>query len=134
MAITQALRLLNACPAVLSATAAGPNPAGHARALVGLPTPEAQEQGLKVALARNLSVREMERWVREYRPTEPRVRARRHRRSEEPIDPEMASLVERLQERFGSSVSVTGSPSRGQISFHYASSEELQGLLGVLLG
>ncbi len=134
VAITQALRLLNACPAVLSATAAGAITAGHARALVGLPTPEAQEQGLKVALARNLSVREMERWVREYRPTEPRVRARRHRRSEEPIDPEMASLVERLQERFGSSVSVTGSPSRGQISFHYASSEELQGLLGVLLG
>jgi ParB family chromosome partitioning protein len=134
VAITQALRLLNACPAVLSATAAGAISAGHARALVGLPTPEAQEQGLKVTLARNLSVRETERWVREYQPPEPRSRARRRRRSEEPLDPEMADLAERLQQRFGASVSVTGGRSRGQISFHYASVEELQGLVELLLG
>ncbi|HZV49217.1 MAG TPA: ParB/RepB/Spo0J family partition protein [Candidatus Dormibacteraeota bacterium] len=134
VAITQALRLLNACPAVLSATAAGAISAGHARALVGLPTPEAQEQGLKVTLARNLSVRETERWVREYQPPEPRARARRRRRSEEPLDPEMADLAERLQQRFGASVSVTGGRSRGQISFHYASVEELQGLVELLLG
>src|SRR5207249_4208182 len=41
VAVSQALRLLNGCPAVLSATAAGAISAGHARALVGLPTPEA---------------------------------------------------------------------------------------------
>jgi len=57
VAVTQALRLLNACPAVVSATAAAAITAGHARALVGLPSSEAQEQGLKVVLARHLSVR-----------------------------------------------------------------------------
>src|SRR5256885_10258926 len=50
VAVSQALRLLSACPAVVSSTAAGAITARHARALVRLATPEAQEQGLKVVL------------------------------------------------------------------------------------
>src|SRR5215475_9758976 len=72
VAVTQALRLLSACPAVISATAAGAITAGHARALVGLPSPEAQEQGLKVVLGRHLSVRDIERWVHDYKPAQPK--------------------------------------------------------------
>src|SRR5919197_3136129 len=63
VAISQSLRLLQGCPALVSATAAGAFTAGHARALVGLPTREAQERGLRVVLARQLSVRQTERWV-----------------------------------------------------------------------
>ncbi|HYZ00196.1 MAG TPA: ParB/RepB/Spo0J family partition protein, partial [Candidatus Binatia bacterium] len=41
-AITNSLRLLNGCPALISSTRAGAISAGHARALVGLPTPADQ--------------------------------------------------------------------------------------------
>lgn len=67
VAVTQALRLLRACPDVLSATAAGAISSGHARALLGLRSPEAQAQGLAVVLGRRLSVRETERWVSAHR-------------------------------------------------------------------
>ncbi len=131
VAVTQSLRLLAACPAVQSATAAGAISAGHARAIIGLPTAEAQEQALRVVLARNLSVRATERWVREYQPREPVRRSRR------PVAQPAGALAEalvRLQDRYGKGVSLTGTAERGQISFHYASQEELEDLLSSLLG
>src|SRR5215472_1093970 len=72
VAVTQALRLLNACPAVISATAASAITAGHARALVGLPSAQAQEQGLRVILVCYLSARNTEKWVHDYKPPRPR--------------------------------------------------------------
>ena len=72
VAVSQALRLLSGSPAVISATAAGAVSAGHSRALVGLPTHAAQEHGLKVVLARHLSVRQTEKWVAAYQPPRPR--------------------------------------------------------------
>jgi ParB family chromosome partitioning protein len=134
VAVTQSLRLLAACPAVQSATAAGAISAGHARAIVGLPNPEAQEQALRVVLARNLSVRATERWVRDFRPREP---IRRSRKAAEPtIQPDgpLAEVLARLHDRYGKGVSLTGTAERGQISFHYASPEELEDLLSSLLG
>jgi ParB family chromosome partitioning protein len=138
VAVTQALRLLNACPAVLSATAAGAITAGHARALVGLPTPEAQEQGLKVVLGRHFSVRETERWVHDYKPARPP--RRRPEVVAQPADPdgqgpaaEIEAAARRLQARFGEGASVSGSPARGQVTLRYASAEELEDLLTVLL-
>jgi ParB family chromosome partitioning protein len=133
VAVTQALRLLNACPAILSSTAAGAITAGHARALVGLATPEAQEQGLKVVLARHLSVRETERWVHDYQPPQPKRRPEAVQSGEGTVDEAVAQVVQRLEERFGHAVSVTGSRTRGQVVLRYASSEELDDLLTFLL-
>jgi ParB family transcriptional regulator, chromosome partitioning protein len=133
VAVTQALRLLSACPAVISATSAGAITAGHARALVALPSPEAQEQGLKVVLARNLSVREIERWVKEYKPSLPRRRPTRTAAADADQDAELADAIARLRERYGQGVGITGSRSRGQITFHYADPEALERLLEMLV-
>lgn len=134
VAVSQALRLLNACPAVLSATAAGAISAGHARALVGLTSPEAQEQGLKVVLGRHLSVRETERWVSDYKPPQPKRRPEaRAQAADEPLDDTTAEVARQLQERFGEAVSVTGTRSRGQVILRYTSSEELDDWLTFLL-
>src|SRR5215470_14620012 len=133
VAVTQALRLLTACPAVVSATSAGAITAGHARALVSLPSPEAQEHGLKVVLGRHLSVRETERWVRDYQPSQPRRGPARSAQSDEELDPETADVLARLQERYGSSVSIAGSREQGQITFLYAGAEALNRLLEKLL-
>ena len=139
VAVTQALRLLNGCPAVLSATAAGAISAGHARALVGLPSSEAQEHGLKVVLGRHLSVRDTERWVHDYKPVRPRRRpaaepADADAGDDGPGDEVVAEALERLRERFGGGVSVSGDGARGHVSFRYTSAEELQILLDLLLG
>src|SRR5436190_682099 len=68
VSVTQSLRLLTGCAAVQSAVASGVITAGHARALVALETQAAQEHGLKVVVAKHLSVRQTENWVRTYRP------------------------------------------------------------------
>jgi ParB family chromosome partitioning protein len=134
VAVTQALRLLNACPAILSATAAGAITAGHARALVGLPTPESQEQGLKVVLGRHFSVREAERWVRDYKPAPPKRRPEAvAKAAEPPPDDAMAEVARQLEERFGSAAGISGTTTRGQIILHYTSTEELDDLLSFLI-
>src|SRR6266536_838177 len=60
VSVTQSLRLLGGCAAVQSAIASGVIAAGHARALIALDTQAAQEHGLKVVVARHLSVRQTE--------------------------------------------------------------------------
>jgi len=133
VAVTQALRLLTACPAVVSATSAGAITAGHARALVSLPSPEAQEHGLKVVLGRHLSVRETERWVRDYQPSHPGRRPARSAQGDEALDPETAHLLARLRQRYGNAVGMVGSVSQGQITLRYADAEALEELVRVLL-
>jgi len=137
VAVSQALRLLNGCPAVLSATAAGAISAGHARALVGLPTPEAQEMGLKVVLGRHMSVRDTERWVHDYKPAQPKRRPERIAPGTgdggPAVDDSLTEVAERLEERFGGAAGVSGSRSRGQIVLRYTSTEELDGLMDLLL-
>ncbi len=134
VAVTQALRLLNACPAILSATAAGAISAGHARALVGLTSPEAQEQGLKVVLGRHLSVREIERWVRDYQPPQPKRRTQVRGQAPEPqMDDALVEVARQLAERFGEAATVSGSRSRGHVTISYATVAELDDLLTFLL-
>jgi ParB family chromosome partitioning protein len=128
VAVTQALRLLHSCPAVVSATAAGAISAGHARALVGLPSVEAQELGLKVVLARHLSVRQTERWVREFTPDHATRKPK-----ERTAARGMAPVVQQLQGRFGDAVRVTGNRRRGAVTIKYASTDELDDLLAFLL-
>jgi ParB family transcriptional regulator, chromosome partitioning protein len=133
VAVSQALRLLNGCPAVISATAAGAITAGHARALVGLPTPAAQEQGLKAVLGRHLSVRQTERWVQGFNPPKPRRRATSTASDEAEDSDLMADLRQQLEGRFGQAVAIRGSSAHGEVSIRYATTGELEGLMALLL-
>jgi ParB family chromosome partitioning protein len=128
VAISQSLRLLTASPALQSALSAGALTAGHARALVGLPTPEAQELGVKVVLGRRMSVRSTERWVRSFQSAPPPPRKRR------PAETETARIAGELAERLGLPVSIIGSLSRGRISIQYTSRKELTALADRLSG
>jgi ParB family chromosome partitioning protein len=58
VSVSQSLRLLNGCAAIQSSVASGVISAGHARALLALESQAALEHGLKVVLARRLSVRQ----------------------------------------------------------------------------
>lgn len=117
VSVTQALRLLGGCAAVQSSVAAGAISAGHARALIALESQAAQEHGLKVVIAKRLSVRQTENWVRTYRP-------QRLPRSSTPS--ELRRLAATAESQLGVPVKITGSLKRGTIELRYSSQEELE--------
>jgi ParB family chromosome partitioning protein len=117
VSVTQSLRLLSGCAAVQSAVAAGVITSGHARALIALDSQAAQEHGLKVVVARHLSVRQTENWVRTYRP--------RRRRGGE-ASAELRRLAAEMESKLGLPVKVTGTNNRGTIELKYSSQEELE--------
>lgn len=124
VSVTQSLRLLNGCPALQSAVASGVITAGHARALLALDAQEAQEQGLKVVIAKHLSVRQTENWVRTYRP-------RRRRRGESSA--ELRAIAADVESSLGVPVKLIGSLSRGTLELRYSSRAELERVCAKLL-
>ena len=117
VSVTQSLRLLSGCPAIQSSVASGAITAGHARALISLEAQAAQEHGLKVVIARHLSVRQTENWVRAYRP-------RRVRAGSGAI--ELRALAADIESTLGVPVKLTGSLNRGKLELRYSSREELE--------
>jgi ParB family chromosome partitioning protein len=124
VSVTQSLRLLAGCPAIQSAVAAGIISAGHARALVALDGQGAQEHGLKVVIARHLSVRQAENWVRTYRP-------RRKKRVDSTA--ELRAIGAGIESKLGLPMKLTGSLNRGKIELRYSSREELERVCAKLL-
>jgi ParB family chromosome partitioning protein len=117
VSVTQSLRLLGGCAAVQSAVAAGAITAGHARALISLESQAAQEHGLKVVIAKHLSVRQAENWVRTYRPG-------RTRRTESAA--ELRAIAADVESSLGLPIKIGGSLNRGRIELRYSSREELE--------
>jgi ParB family transcriptional regulator, chromosome partitioning protein len=117
VSVSQSLRLLNGCPAIRSSVAAGVISAGHARALIALESQGAQEHGLKVVIARRLSVRQTENWVRTYKP-------RRRLRSDASAD--LRALATELETKLSLPTKITGSMNRGKLEIRYSSREELE--------
>jgi len=117
VSVTQSLRLLGGCAAVQSSVAAGAISAGHARALIALDSQAAQEHGLKVVVAKRLSVRQTENWVRTYRP-------RRVARGNAPA--ELRHIAADVESRLAVPVKITGTINRGKVELRYSSREELE--------
>jgi ParB family chromosome partitioning protein len=124
VSVTHSLRLLAACPAIQSSVAAGVITAGHARALVALDGQATQEHGLKVVVARHLSVRQTENWVRTYRPS-------RKRRVDSTA--ELRAIAADIESRLGLPIKLTGSLNRGKVDLKYSSREELERVCAKLL-
>lgn len=126
-AVTNTLRLLNLPPSVQRAILDGKISEGHARALLGLPTPQSQAAALSTVLEKELNVRQTEVLVRKL-VGEKFVAAQK---PENP--PEIKALEERLQTALGTKVRLTHGAKGGTITVHYYSNEELDGLLGKFL-
>ncbi|MGC8874911.1 MAG: ParB/RepB/Spo0J family partition protein [Chloroflexia bacterium] len=127
-AVTNTLRLLQLPQPVRDRVASGELSAGHARALLALPTAEAQVAAMQVVLRRGLSVRQTERLVRRLlRRAEQAPGARQD-------DPEIASLEARLQESLGTRVRIQRGRNGGRVVIYFFSDEELEALLQRLEG
>ncbi|HKZ54017.1 MAG TPA: ParB/RepB/Spo0J family partition protein [Anaerolineales bacterium] len=127
-AISNALRLLNLPPAIRQALAEGQISEGHARALLGLPTAQAQGSALQAILRRALNVRQTEELVRGILGQRRSSQAHRQR------PPEEAALEDRLREHLGTRVTLRRGRSGGSLVIRFFSDEELNALIDRLLG
>ena len=125
--ITNTLRLLKLPDDVKESLAEGIITEGHARALLALPTPEAQSAALKSILKNDLNVRQTEELVRKLGGEKPQ------RQSPPPPDPEIKALEEQLRQRLGTRVTLNQRSKGGTLTIHYYSAEELNTILDLIM-
>lgn len=129
--ISNTIRLLNLPAPVQRRVAAGVLSAGHARALLALPDPQAQEELAGRIVAEGLSVRATEELVAlavaegPVKPSAPRRRPRPHA-------PGLDELAERLSDRFDTRVKVDLGRTKGKITIEFASVDDLERIVGLI--
>ncbi len=127
--ISNTLRLLHLPPAVQRRVAAGVLSAGHARALLGLPSAAEQEELAGRIVAEGLSVRAVEEIVAVGLPAPGRRVAARSRREPPPL---AAAATQELSEWLDTRVRVEVGRGRGKITVEFADEEDLARILGQL--
>ena len=128
VAVTNTLRLLKLPKVVQTALVEEQITEGHARALLMLETPVSQTAALHQVVARDLSVRQTEEYVRKLKGEKPAAKAK-----PAPL-PDILALEERLRSALGTKVNLRHSKKgRGTLTLHFYSDEELNSLLDKLL-
>lgn len=126
--VTNTLRLIHLAPSVQHALINNEITEGHARALLGLTTPQAQTMALSTLLSHDLTVRQTEELVR-------RLSGERIEKEPKPPPfPEIVAIQKRLMDSLGTRVDLNHKKKGGTIVIHYYSDEELNTLLDQLLG
>ncbi|WP_344977788.1 ParB/RepB/Spo0J family partition protein [Streptosporangium fragile] len=130
--VTNMLRLLKLPPRVQRRVAAGTITAGHARALLGLDDPAAQEHLADRIAAELLSVREVEEIVAvgdAKAAAAPTPRAPRAKPAE---DPALRHLADRLSDRFETRVKVDFGRRKGRIVVEFATIDDLERIISTM--
>ena len=122
--ISNTLRLLNLPPGVQKKVAAGVLSAGHARALLSLDDPLAQERLAQRIVAEGLSVRSVEEIVtlRDDNPEKPTRKAA----TAKPVAPALRHLSDRLSDLFETRVKVEMGRNKGKITVEFATIDDLE--------
>jgi ParB family chromosome partitioning protein len=129
--ITNTLRLLNLPPAVQRRVAAGVLSAGHARALLGLDSPERQEQLATRIVAEGISVRAVEELIALGEGGETKQAARR-KAVNKPVNPRIRELAAELSEFYETKVSVDLGRHKGKIVVEFGSIEDLERIIDAM--
>lgn len=128
--ISNTLRLLNLPPTVQSKVAAGVLSAGHAKAILGLSTPEAMEALSHRVVAEGLSVRSTEEAVALAGPDAPE--RKRHSAGKRLVPEAAAQVAETLSDRLETRVKVDVGAKRGKITIEFATLDDLQRIAAIL--
>ncbi|NOZ00081.1 MAG: ParB/RepB/Spo0J family partition protein [Chloroflexi bacterium] len=127
VAVTNTLRLRNLSQPVKEALVNKEISGGHARALLGLATEQAQAAALKTVIARGFNVRQTEELVRKLSGEKPPAKEKAA------PAPEITEIEERLRASLGTKVTLRHGNKGGSVTIHYYSDEELDTLLERLL-
>ncbi|MGH3345708.1 MAG: ParB/RepB/Spo0J family partition protein [Nocardioides sp.] len=126
--ISNTLRLLKLSPAVQRRVAAGVLSAGHARSLLAIEDPEAQDRLAGRVVSEGISVRGLEEIVAVGVLGETPPRPRRTK----PVAPGLAEIAERLSDRLETRVKVDLGKAKGKITVEFASLADLQRIVDVM--
>lgn len=125
-AIANYLRLLTLSPAVISLVEDGKLSAGHARTLVMVQNPDVQLKLANLAIVKRITVREMEKAVKELDKPDKKPKA------EKRMSAELSSFQDSLQHKFGTMVSIKGNDKKGKIIIDYYNSDDLDRIYNIL--
>ncbi len=125
--ISNMLRLLRLPPEIQQALFDGAISEGHARALLSVEDAGIQQQIFQYAVSRQLSVREVEKLVKEGLKPHPR----REKSASLSREGALAELEDALQRILGTKVSIVPKKKRGKIVIEYYSQEELKRIIGL---
>jgi ParB family chromosome partitioning protein len=125
-ALANSLRLLNLPETVLELLKGGFLTTGHAKVVLGLPTPELQEQAAQIIADHELNVRQAEALCKKLakppkEPVEPAPRGTL------PVEVE-----ESLKQALGSEVNVAYHDGKGKLTVHFYSDEQLKAFANLL--
>ena len=125
-ALANSLRLLNLPETVLELLKSGFINMGHAKVILGLPTPELQEQAAQMVADNQLNVRQTEALCKKLMkpaktPAEPPIR------SAFPVEVE-----ESLKQVLGSEVNVAYNDGKGKLTVHFYSDDQLRAFANLL--
>jgi ParB family chromosome partitioning protein len=126
--VTNTLRLLKLPESIQAGLAQGVITEGHARALLALPTHQAQVAAYQITIKKELSVRQAEELVRKMTGERPTPTPHPG-----PL-PEVTALEDRLRQHLGTRISLNPRKKGGTLVIHYYSDEELDALVARLTG
>ena len=123
--IANTLRLLRLPKEVIELIQSGHLAAGHARAVLGLLTPEHQRQMVQRIIRDNLSVRQVEAMVNRSNAQKRRPKRARN------LNPEVVDLEQRLSQHLGTQVKIfpRKDQKQGRIEMYYYSLDDLDRML-----
>ncbi|MDI1464141.1 ParB/RepB/Spo0J family partition protein [Catellatospora sp. KI3] len=130
--ISNTIRLLSLPPQVQRRVAAGILSAGHARALLSLDKPEAQEQLAAKIVAEGHSVRATEELVKLANMDDDQGKEPAAARRPKPHAPALVDLADRLSDRFDTRVKVDIGRSKGKITIEFATVDDLERIVGII--
>jgi ParB family chromosome partitioning protein len=126
------LRLLRLPASVQARVEAGDISFGHAKALLALEHAEEMEKAAQRVASLSLSVRQTESYVQGL--IHPERSAKKEVKPEQPIDPNVREVQERLQRALGLKVHIEDHNGRGKVIIEYAKLEDFDTLLENLAG
>lgn len=129
--ITNTIRLLRLPMPVQRRVAAGVLSAGHARALLTMDEPGAQEELASRIIAEGLSVRATEEAVTLKKSEKPAKQKGASRKQDD--SPDFRELEEKLSDRFDTRVKVEFGRRKGRIIVECGSTDDLERLTGLML-
>ena len=124
--IANYLRLLTLCPEVIQMIEDGKLSAGHARSLVIVQDPAVQLKLAKLAVTKNVTVRDMEKAVKELQSPK---RAKKPKAEQSAELKELANMIEKA---FSTKVTILGNDRKGRIYIDYYSRDDLDRIYSIL--